>query len=79
MVLHFFLWLALIPTGIGAVSTSKMEHHLVNQSGPDYATMEECESEANRILGEMRLSYPEDKTMYTYCTDTNKPIIKENL
>jgi hypothetical protein len=79
MVLHFFLWLALIPIGFGAVSTSKMEHHLVNQFGPDYETMEECELEASRILREMQLSYPDDKTMYTYCTDTKKPIMKENL
>jgi hypothetical protein len=79
MVLHFFLWLALIPMGPGAVSTSIMEHHNVNRFGPDYATMEECESEAARILRDMQLSYPDDKTMYTYCTTTNEPIKKENL
>lgn len=79
MLLHFFLWLALIPMGPGAVATDRMQHTNINQFGPDYATIEECETEATRILAELRRTYPDDKTMYTYCTDTPHPVKKENL
>jgi hypothetical protein len=79
MVLHFFLWLALIPMGPGAVSTDIERHTNINKLGPDYATMEECESEATRVLHDMQLSYPDDKSLNMYCTDNPHPLKKEHL